>query len=101
LYEEGYTIAGARQALKHDSKPAAAPAEEIKQRPLQFSAASRTPAEVKLDRLRQDLRSLLVQLSTPVTSGAVQPHKTRAINSGSREGNRIRRAQPLPDTGLF
>jgi DNA-binding transcriptional MerR regulator len=91
LYEEGYTIAGARHALKQESKNSSE--DKTRQRPLQFSAATRTPAEAKLyhqlDHIRQDLRSLLLQLSGP----PVTP--VRAINSGSR------RSQTPPDNSLF
>jgi DNA-binding transcriptional MerR regulator len=107
LYEEGYTIAGARQALKQEGKQSATAAssttstasgsttdEQAKQRPLQFAAATRSPAEAQLDRLRQDLRSLLVQLSGPPVSAV------HAINSGNRAGSRNRRPVP-PDSALF
>ncbi len=53
LYEEGYTIAGARQQLKDESKPAR------RQSPLPFP---KNPAE-NLKKVRQGLQEILVMLS--------------------------------------
>ena len=95
LYEEGYTIPGARQALKLETKPASKIAEENNsQQPLQFAAATRSPAEVKIEQLRGDLRSLLVQLSGP-PSGSVH-----AINS-DRQGSSRSRRERHQDMALF
>jgi len=101
LYEEGYTIAGARQAMKHDGRQpmiVPAPAGEAAaqdQRPLLFAGAQRSAAELQLDRMRQELRSLLGMLTSP--AGA----PVSSINSGSREGSRSRRPRTIPDNALF
>ena len=54
LYEEGFTIPGARQYLKTESKS------EKKQSPLPFPA--RTPSDLQY--IRQGLRDILTMLST-------------------------------------
>ncbi|MGA2905546.1 MAG: MerR family transcriptional regulator [Candidatus Korobacteraceae bacterium] len=56
LYEEGYTIAGARQQLKDESKPAR------QQSGLPFP--KQNPAE-NLKKVRQGLREILGMLSAP------------------------------------
>jgi len=97
LYEEGYTIPGARTALKQESRQNAAVAaeEKGKQQPLQFATEERSPAELQLDKLRQDLRSLLLQLSGPPSN------TVRAINSDRAGNSRTRRIQAHQDMALF
>jgi DNA-binding transcriptional MerR regulator len=57
LYEEGYTIAGAREKLKMDSKP------KKSQTALPFSAPA-TSNSSELKRVRHELQSLLQMLNT-------------------------------------
>jgi len=96
LYEEGYTIPGARQALKQEGKQPdpTSTDETVKQQPLKFVTTTLSPAEAKINRIRQDLRALLLQLSGPPNP------VVSTINSGSRENSRTQ-SQPPPDTALF
>src|SRR5438270_13913417 len=57
LYEEGYTIAGARDKLKQDSKPKKA------QSALPFAVPA-APNQGELKRVRHELRELLQMLRT-------------------------------------
>ena len=61
LYEEGFTIAGARQQLKSESKT------DKKQDPLPFPARSRSS---ELKQIRQGLRDILALLSRRQGSSA-------------------------------
>ena len=77
LYEEGYTIAGARQQLKSEAKPAGL------QSSLPFPPKSRAG---ELKRVQQGLKEILVLLNAPVrpkrtrTKPAPEPSQAR-INS--------------------
>jgi DNA-binding transcriptional MerR regulator len=84
LYEEGYTIPGARQALKTEQR----------QKEPQLSLAivepeELAPASKKLKRLQKDLRELLNLLSTAPPKGAV--HAFRAAKT-------TRTAPPPPNS---
>ena len=57
LYEEGYTISGARERLKHDQKPKKA------QGALPFAAPSHS-SQAELKRMRHELQELLQMLKS-------------------------------------
>jgi DNA-binding transcriptional MerR regulator len=68
LYEEGFTIPGARERLKVEAKPAR------NQSALPFPKASDTGS---LKRVRQELQELLTMLSTKVKVDGRKPASTR------------------------
>jgi DNA-binding transcriptional MerR regulator len=73
LHGEGYTIAGARQVLAHDS-----PRAKAKQMPLLDKPAQVPAADGKIAKLRGELRELLGILSA---SPARTERKARAVNA--------------------
>src|ERR1700678_126993 len=87
LYDEGYTIAGARQAIQAESRSKRAGQPELPL-PQQQQAAQR--AEVRLHKVRKELREILSILSTP----------SPQLQLKDRERERARPA-PAAKTGLF
>ena len=69
LYDEGYTIPGARQILKTD------PIEKPQLLPLALVEQPGTPPKTELRKLQQDLRDLLAFLGRP--AGRAQVHSIR------------------------
>jgi DNA-binding transcriptional MerR regulator len=77
LYNEGYTIPGARQVFKG----------ELKQREPQLALAIDSPSSVnprQLQKLQKELRDLLALLSKPVTRAAVHPIRAPRTTSAPR-----------------
>jgi len=75
LYDEGYTIPGARQAIKSEMK------HNVSQLALAMPEGPATASTQQLKKLQKDLRELLAMLSRPVTSrGAVHPIRPLKAN---------------------
>ena len=75
LYDEGYTIPGARQAIKSEMKHNAS------QLALAMPEGPVTATNQQLKKLQKDLRELLTMLSRPVAArGAVHPIRALKAN---------------------
>jgi DNA-binding transcriptional MerR regulator len=86
LYDEGFTINGARQALKEEQKPATAE--------LPFAEGGHSlKLEKQLQKLRKELREILEVLSKPSTV-------TQLTSSRFRQSSQPE-AVPKPEHGLF
>lgn len=70
LYDEGYTIPGARQALKSDTKRAPEPVAET---PAPKKVAAEDTTALRLRKLRSDLNEIASLLDRP-TPGQRRPH---------------------------
>ena len=95
LYNEGYTIPGARQVLKS----------ELKQKEPQL-ALSIEPSEPATDarqlrKLQQDLRSLHALLSKPPARAAVHPIRASRPAASPRSSAPLRTSQKLFDLPLL
>ena len=82
LYDEGYTIAGARQVLQSEMRSGRAGQPEL---PLdQRQAAERT--EIRLHRVRKELREILGLLSSPKPQSLqAKENKPAGAPAGGRE----------------
>jgi DNA-binding transcriptional MerR regulator len=92
LYDEGYTIPGARQVFKA----------ELKQKEPQLSLAiDNAPPSVDtrpLRKLQKDLRDLHALLSKPAARSAVHPIRTpRSLNPPRRTADKLFDSPPLPE----
>ena len=85
LYEEGYTIAGARQAIQSESRAKRSGQPELPL-PAQQPAAQQT--EARLHKVRKELREILGMLTAPVPQPQT-PAKERPT------------LRPAPKPGLF
>ena len=65
LYEEGYTIPGARQAFQQEARGGVGTAQKG-QPELPLDASGARPSALKVKRLQTELREILGMLSTPV-----------------------------------
>jgi DNA-binding transcriptional MerR regulator len=93
LYDEGYTIPGARQVFKA----------ELKQKEPQLALAiDNVPSSVDarhLRKLQKDLRDLHALLSKPAARAAVHPIRTqRNISAPRRTAEKLFDSPPLPDS---
>jgi DNA-binding transcriptional MerR regulator len=70
LYDEGYTIAGARQAIQAESRSKRAGGQPELPLPQQQQTVQRT--EARLHKVRKELREILNILSAPTTQGQIQ-----------------------------
>ena len=81
LYDEGYTIPGARQAIKSEMK------QNTSQLALAMPEGPATASTQQLKKLQKDLRELLTMLSKPVTARGsvhpIRPHKVQRSPAGS------------------
>jgi len=77
LYQEGYTIPGARQVIKTEQK------QKAPQLPLGIDASPGASAQ-QLRKLQQDLRDLLAILSKPPARPAVHPIRSARHSAGPR-----------------
>jgi DNA-binding transcriptional MerR regulator len=70
LYEEGFTIPGARQTLQQEARGvpghAAGSRDRQSELPLELQAMPRTAAPLKVEKLKTELRAILGMLSTPL-----------------------------------
>ena len=92
LYDEGYTIPGARQVFKA----------ELKQKEPQLSLAiDNAPPSVdtrQLRKLQKDLRDLHALLSKPAARSAVHPIRTPSnLNPRRRTAEKLFDSPPLPE----
>ncbi len=69
LYDEGYTIAGARQAIQAESRSKRGGQPEL---PLPQQQQTAQRAEARLHKVRKELREILGLLSTPVPQAQLQ-----------------------------
>jgi DNA-binding transcriptional MerR regulator len=89
LYDEGYTISGARQAIQAESRSKRAGQPEL---PLPQQQQTAQRAEARLHKVRKELREILSIVSTP----------TPQLHVKDREREREReRPAPAAKTGLF
>jgi DNA-binding transcriptional MerR regulator len=94
LYDEGYTIPGARQAIKSEMKHNAS------QLALAMPEGPVTATNQQLKKLQKDLRELLSMLSRPVTArGAVHP--IRALKASRTAPNPTVTPRPAAVKSLF
>jgi DNA-binding transcriptional MerR regulator len=70
LYDEGYTIAGARQAIQAESRSKRAGGQPELPLPQQQQTVQRT--EARLHKVRKELREILNILSAPTAEGQIQ-----------------------------
>ncbi len=79
LYDEGYTIAGARQAIQAETRSKRGGGQPELPLPQQQQAAQR--AEARLHKVRKELREILGMLAAPTpqlqATGAARPHPGR------------------------
>jgi DNA-binding transcriptional MerR regulator len=79
LYDEGYTIAGARQVFQSETR------KKTGQADLPLATASANAPEQKLNRVRSELRDLLGLLSRPAASGRRTSRSKREPQAGSTD----------------
>ena len=84
LYDEGYTISGARQAFQQEAPPRGT---EPKTQ-LELSVGTPTATPMKMHRLKAELREILGMLSTSSAEAGV----------GGRSGSRYAKRKKLPST---
>ena len=82
LYDEGYTIPGARQAFQLEARARGAEPEAQ----MELSVAPSAPAPIKMQKLKAELREILSMLSAPAG-------RPRLV---SREANRATQHTKLP-----
>jgi len=85
LYDEGYTIPGARQAFKEHLKQGAA------ELPFEPRGRAQMDADVKVQKIRRELREILNMLSTPapvtqLTASRFRPKLKPQIAPGPERG---------------
>ncbi len=91
LYDEGYTIPGARQLLKVEAK------QKEPQLTLLSDDTSRTKdRELQLRNLRQELQSLLADLQTPPRSASSGAPAALAFGTRNRPASASRRSPLIP-----
>ncbi len=78
LYDEGYTIPGARQVIKTELR------QKEPQLPLAIDDATAAVAPQQLRKLQKDLRDLLAMLSKPATRAAVHTIRAPRPSAGPR-----------------
>ena len=83
LYDEGYTIAGARQAIQAESRSKRAGQPELPL-PQQQQAAQRT--EVRLHKVRKELREILGILSVPSPKLQIKERERPAPTPAAKAG---------------
>ncbi|MEO6983410.1 MAG: MerR family transcriptional regulator [Edaphobacter sp.] len=94
LYNEGYTIPGARQVFKGELK------QKEPQLALAIEDARHSVDPRPLRKLQKDLRDLLDLLSKPATRTAVHPIRTaRPTNHSRRTTERLFDLSPKPEDG--
>jgi DNA-binding transcriptional MerR regulator len=93
LYDEGYTIPGARQVFKSELR------QKEPQLALGIEDASASPVDTRqLRKLQKDLRDLHTLLSRPATRAAVHPIRTpRAANPPHRPTEKLFDLPPFPE----
>jgi DNA-binding transcriptional MerR regulator len=84
LYDEGYTIAGARQAIQAETRSKRAGGQPELPLPQQQATVQQT--EAKLHRVRKELREILGMLSGPLPQAPVQPRERPIKTSAARPG---------------
>jgi DNA-binding transcriptional MerR regulator len=96
LYDEGYTIPGARQAIKSEMKHNAS------QLALAMPEGPVTATNQQLKKLQKDLRELLTMLSRPAnTRGAVHPIRPLKANRPAATPNPAVTPRPAAVKSLF
>ena len=93
LYEEGYTIPGARQLLKAEARPKETPAAVVNE-----PVAEVPGAAIRLRRMRSELREIASLLSRPPAPDAVRA--PNPAHRGLHMASRRRPAAP-PSRSLF
>jgi DNA-binding transcriptional MerR regulator len=93
LYEEGYTIPGARQLLKTEARPKETPAVVVEE-----PVAEVPGAAIRLRRMRSELREIASLLSRPPAPGTVRT--PNPAHRGLHMAGRRRPAGP-PSPSLF
>ncbi len=89
LYDEGYTIPGARQVIKSELK------HKEPQLPLAIDSAASGLNPQLLRKLQRDLRDLLAMLSKPATRAAIHPIRApRSTPGNHRTPERLFDAPP-------
>lgn len=78
LYDEGYTIPGARQVFKAELR------HKEPQLALDIADAAPDPSSKQLRKLQKDLRDLLALVSKPATRAAVHPIRAPRASSNPR-----------------
>jgi DNA-binding transcriptional MerR regulator len=81
LYDEGYTIAGARQAIQAESRSKRGGQPELPL-PQQQQAVQRT--EARLHRVRKELREILGILASPTPQ--LQAKERATVTQGAKPG---------------
>jgi DNA-binding transcriptional MerR regulator len=84
LYDEGYTIAGARQAIQAESRSKRAGGQPELPLPQQQPTVQQT--EAKLHRVRKELREILGMLSGPLPQAPIQVRERPIKTSAARPG---------------
>jgi DNA-binding transcriptional MerR regulator len=94
LYDQGYTIPGARQVFKDEAKPretaAVGPIEAAAVTPIGPAVKTRSLRDKQLAALRDELRALAAMLAKPAgaaqaeAAGKVKPMRPRLVESGPR-----------------
>src|SRR3984885_8204626 len=83
LYDEGYTIAGARQAIQAESRSKRAGQPELPL-PQQQQASQRT--EARLHKVRKELREILSILSIPTPQQQIRERERPAPTPAAKTG---------------
>ena len=78
LYDEGYTISGARQAIKTEQK------QKAPQLALDIDVARPTDSAQQLRKLQKEMRDLLAHLSRPPVRSSIQSIRSPRVLSSSR-----------------
>jgi DNA-binding transcriptional MerR regulator len=91
LYDEGYTIPGARAVIKTEHR------QKTSQLPLGIEAGPRSGGAPQLRRLQKELRDLFVHLSNPPARTVQSIRAPRAGSSGPRISPRRPVVDPLFD----
>lgn len=89
LYDEGYTIPGARAVIKTEHR------QKTSQLPLAMEAGPSSAGTPQLRRLQKDLHDLLVHLSNPPARTVQSIRASRASSSDPRVNSRRPMADPL------
>jgi DNA-binding transcriptional MerR regulator len=94
LYDQGYTIPGARQVFKDEAKPrettVVVPVEAAAVTPIGPAVKTRSPRDKQLAALRDELRALAAMLAKPAgaaqaeAAGKVKAMRPRLVESGPR-----------------
>ena len=84
LYDEGYTIAGARQAIQAETRSKRNGGQPELPLPQQQQATQK--AEARLHKVRKELREILSMLSVPVPQSQVQVRERPAPTAAAKTG---------------